>query len=116
MRLRIVCPDGPGIVAAVSTWLFERGANITDSAQHSTGPIHGTFFMRMEFFMEQLARARTELEESFDRDIGSRFGMEWRFSYGDDRKRLAILASAADHCVLDLLWRWRRDAPRSPAP
>jgi len=63
----------------------------------------------MEFFMEQLARARTELEESFDRDIGSRFGMEWRFSYGDDRKRLAILASAADHCVLDLLWRWRRD-------
>src|SRR5581483_7371959 len=37
-RLLVVCPDRPGIVAAVSTFLFERGANITDSAQHSTDP------------------------------------------------------------------------------
>jgi formyltetrahydrofolate deformylase len=108
-RLLIVCADRPGIVAAVSSWLFERGANITDSAQHSTDPEGGTFFMRMEFFLEQLGQVRAELEQSFEREVASRFGMEWRVSYGDDRKRLAILVSAEDHCLLDLLWRWRRD-------
>ena len=108
-RLRIVCPDGPGIVAAVSRWLFEHGANITDSAQHSTDPAGGTFFMRMEFVLDQLAQVRGELEGAFEREIASRFGMEWRFSYPSERKRVAILLSASDHCALDLLWRWRRD-------
>src|SRR5580693_9007088 len=44
-RLLIACPDGPGIVAAVSRFLFEQGANIVSSDQHSTGPQHGSFFM-----------------------------------------------------------------------
>ena len=37
-RLLISCPDGPGIVAAVSDFLFRRGANIIHSSQHSTAP------------------------------------------------------------------------------
>ncbi len=48
-RLLIDCPDGPGIVAAVSGFLAEHGANIVESAQHSTDPEGGHFFMRMEF-------------------------------------------------------------------
>ncbi len=108
-RLVIVCPDRPGIVAAVSGWLFERGANVTDSAQHSTDPEGGTFFMRMEFFLDRLDDLRDELEQSFARDVAARFGMEWRLSYGADRGRVAILVSAEDHCLLDLLWRGRRD-------
>src|ERR1700722_19328806 len=107
-RLLIVCPDQPGIVAAVSGWLFEQGANITDSAQHSTDPEGGTFFMRMEFVLDRLGEARSELQRQFEHDVASRFGMQWRLSYATDRPRVAILASKQDHCVLDLLWRWRR--------
>ena len=48
-RLLIACPDRPGIVAAVTGFLFQHGANITDLDQHSTDPTGGGFFMRLEF-------------------------------------------------------------------
>jgi len=107
-RLLIVCPDRPGIVAAVSSWLYERGANITHSAQHTTDPAGGTFFMRMEFVLEGAAEARDELEQAFEDSVGARFDMRSRFSFAADRKRLAILVSTQDHCLVDLIWRWRR--------
>jgi formyltetrahydrofolate deformylase len=107
-RLLVVCPDQPGIVAAVSTFLFERGVNILDSAQHSTDPKGGTFLMRMEFDLDVAPDGRAELESAFVDRVAKRFGMEWRISYGE-RKRIAILVSREDHCLLDLLWRWRRD-------
>jgi formyltetrahydrofolate deformylase len=107
-RLVIVCPDRPGIVAAVSGWLFERGANITDSAQHSTDPEDGTFFMRMEFVLERAGGSRAELAQAFAHDVAARFGMDRRLSYVADPKRVAILVSREDHCLLDLLWRARR--------
>jgi formyltetrahydrofolate deformylase len=102
-RLLIVCPDGPGIVAATSTFLYEQGANILDSAQHSTDPTGGTFFMRMEFELESLAG----FEVAFEHRVARRFDMTWRLS--SSRKRVAILVSRYEHCVLDLLWRWRRN-------
>jgi formyltetrahydrofolate deformylase len=104
-RLLIACKDRPGIVAAVSRFLFEHGANITDSAQHSTDPQGGQFFMRMEF---ELAEPSEGLGEAFDRAVGEPFGMDWSLGYADERKRMAILASREDHCLLDLLWRLRR--------
>jgi formyltetrahydrofolate deformylase len=106
-RLLIVCPDGPGIVAATSTFLYEQGANIVDSAQHSTDPTGGTFFMRMEF--DGLDKAQAEFERAFEETVAQRFGMTWRISYSTERKRVAILVSRYEHCVLDLLWRWRRN-------
>src|SRR5260370_34749945 len=55
-RLVITCPDRPGIVAAVSEFLFEAGANITESQQYSTDPFGGTFFLRVEFHLGGLDR------------------------------------------------------------
>jgi formyltetrahydrofolate deformylase len=108
-RLLISCPDGPGIVAAVSRHLFELGANIVASDQYSTHPEHGTFFMRTAFYLPALERAagRTEFEEHFS-GLAVRFGMEWRVAYAHDRKRVALMASREDHCLMDLLWRQRR--------
>jgi len=63
-RLLISCPDGPGIVAAVSRFLFERGANIVSSDQHSTDPEHGTFFMRTAFFLPALEQDARDFEPS----------------------------------------------------
>jgi formyltetrahydrofolate deformylase len=107
-RLLISCPDRPGIVAAVSSFLFEHGANIVSSDQHSTDPEGGRFFMRMEFSTAEMDLDRDQLEAAFKQDVADRFEMRWRMSHPGDRKRMAILVSRYEHCVLDLLWRWRR--------
>ena len=107
IRLLIACADRPGLVSAVSTFLYEHGANIVDSAQHSTDPEGGTFFMRMEFRLDRFD-AQHDLEVAFDNDVGRRFNMDARFTSAQ-KKRMAILVSREDHCLLDLLWRWRRD-------
>jgi formyltetrahydrofolate deformylase len=105
VRLLVSCPDTRGIVAAVSEFLFGRGANLVTSDQHSTDIADGRFFLRIEF---TVAAERGELESGFGRDVAQRFGMDWRFEYPADRKRVALFASREDHCLLDLLWRWRR--------
>jgi formyltetrahydrofolate deformylase len=106
-RLLISCPDRPGIVAAVSRFLFEQGANILEADQHSTDPAGGMFFMRMAFHVEGLDSGRAELEQAFAAQVAEPFAMEWSIHYAADRKRVAILVSREDHCLLDLLWRWR---------
>jgi formyltetrahydrofolate deformylase len=107
-RLLISCPDRPGIVAAVSSFLFRHGANIVSSDQHSTDPEGGRFFMRMEFSTAEMELERDRLETAFSDEVAEPFAMDWRMSHPGDRKRVAILVSRYEHCVLDLLWRWRR--------
>ena len=107
-RLLVSCPDRHGIVAAVSGFLSDHDANILSSDQHSTDPEGGTFFMRMEFHLEGLPARRDQLERAFEEQVARTLDMEWRFAYRDRRKRTAVLASRDDHCLLDLLWRWRR--------
>jgi formyltetrahydrofolate deformylase len=107
-RLLIDCPDRPGIVAAVSGFLFAHGANIVSSDQHSTDPKGGRFFMRMEFTTSAMDLDRESLGPEFAREVGERFDMEWWLAFGDTPKRMAILVSRSEHCLLDLLWRHRR--------
>ena len=106
-RLLISCPDGPGIVAAVSRFLFEQGANIVSSDQYSTDPEHGSFFMRSAFFLPAIEQDRASFEKAFG-TLAERFAMQWRIAYARDRRRVALMASREDHCLLDLLWRNRR--------
>ncbi len=106
-RLLISCPDRPGIVAAVSRFLFEHGANILDADQHSTDPAGGMFFMRMAFHLDGLDVGRAELERTFAAQVAEPFAMEWSVAYAAERKRVALLVSREDHCLLDLLWRRR---------
>ena len=107
-RLLVSCPDQPGIVAAVSGFLFRHGINIISSDQHSTDPEGGRFFMRMEFSVAGLDIDIGELEAAFRDEVAEPFGMQWLMSPPGERKRIAILASRYEHCLLDLLWRWRR--------
>jgi formyltetrahydrofolate deformylase len=106
MRLLVSCPDRPGIVATVSRALFDAGANIVSSHQYSTDPTDGAFFLRMEF---TLAPERREgLTERLGL-VADRFDMTWRLWDASTRKRVAILVSRYDHCLVDLLYRWQRD-------
>jgi len=101
----VTCPDGPGIVAAVSEFLFRHGANILQSDQYSTDPAGGVFFMRMVFGLD--APLGAGVAEDFGADVAERFGMDWRLTDASERKRVAIMVSREDHCLVDLLWRWR---------
>jgi formyltetrahydrofolate deformylase len=107
-RLLIDCADRPGIVAAVSGFLFERGANIVSSHQYSSDPTGGRFYLRTEFFLEGLAEGCERFQRDFHAEVAQRFEMEWEIRYWGERRRIAILVSRYDHCLTDLLWRLRR--------
>jgi formyltetrahydrofolate deformylase len=106
-RLLVQCPDRPGIVAAVSDFLFRRGANIVQADQYSTGGEQPRFFLRLEFELAGLDAPPAEIVGTFGAEVAPRFQMQWHVSYSAVRPRVAILASKAAHCLLDLLWRWR---------
>lgn len=107
-RLLISCPDRPGIVSAVSSFLYSHGVNITELAQHSTDPEGGDFFMRLEFQTPHMDVSAPVLEQSFQDVVGSRFDMDWRIHHASPRKKTAILVSKFDHALLELLWLWKR--------
>jgi formyltetrahydrofolate deformylase len=103
-RLLLACPDRPGLIARVSGFLAESGLNIVDVDQHSSA--EGRFFMRMVF--DHVPDGEREgLERRFAREIGEPFEMEFEFDDTARRKRVAIMVSREDHCLSDLLWRWR---------
>jgi formyltetrahydrofolate deformylase len=106
-RLLISCADRPGIVAAVAGFLAERSANIVALDQHSTGGPDGEFFMRLEFDPQAGDLDEAAFGRAFA-SVADRFGMDWRIAYSGHRKRVAVLVSRYDHCLVDLLWRWRR--------
>ena len=106
MRLLVSCADRPGIVAAVSQFLFDYGANIVRSDQYSTDPEGGTFFMRVEFTLAP--ERRGGLGERFGLAVAEPFRMTWRIWDSVERKRIVVMVSRYDHCLYDLLWRWRR--------
>jgi formyltetrahydrofolate deformylase len=102
-RLLITCPDRPGIVAAVSRFLYDSGANIVESQQYSTNPFGGTFFMLVQFHLPGLASRLDDLGEKFAQ-LSDHFSMRWNLTLAGKRKRIAIFVSKADHALLELLW------------
>ena len=105
-RLLIKCPDKPGIVAAVSAYLFGKGANIVESSQYSSDPNEGIFFLRMEFELDGLEDRKEDLEASFV-PVAKDFGMEYSFRYVSKLKKTAIFVSKEPHCLLELLWEYQ---------
>jgi formyltetrahydrofolate deformylase len=106
--LLVQCPDRPGIVAAISSFLFRHGANITDFDQHTSDEGAGVYFTRLEFQLGKLDLPLEDLKSAFDLDVARPFAMDWRLSLSSHRKRVAILVSRHDHALLELLWTWRR--------
>jgi len=107
-RLLIGCADRPGIVAAVSRFLFEQGANIVSSHQYSSDPSGGRFFLRTEFFLDDLEESREGFKDRFQQEVAAGFEMDWEIRWWGERRRVAIMVSRHDHCLVDLLWRSRR--------
>ena len=107
-RLLLRCADRPGLVAAVSSFLAAAGANIVSLDQHATAQSGGTFMQRTIFHLPGLTAARDGLQRDFAEQVASRFDMDFRLTEAAKPKRVAVMASKEDHCLLDLLWRNRR--------
>jgi formyltetrahydrofolate deformylase len=107
-RLLLRCHDRPGLIAAVSAFLTQAGANIISLDQHSTAPEDGTFLQRAIFHLPGLSAAIDGLERDFAGTVAGKFAIDYRITEAAKPKRVAIMASKEDHCLLDLLWRNRR--------
>jgi formyltetrahydrofolate deformylase len=100
--------DRPGIIAAVSALIARNGGNIVAFDQYSDDPRGGAYFQRVVFHRPDLATALPEIEGDLARTLGDGFDLEWTVTDQSVPKRMAILSSKQDHCLLDLLWRHRR--------
>ncbi|MDQ2994242.1 MAG: formyltetrahydrofolate deformylase [Pseudomonadota bacterium] len=103
--LTISCPDQIGIVAAVTTFIAQQKGMIVQSHQHGE-PTTNTFFMRVVIDADNLEITEAKFNELFQ-PIAEPFNMEWKFEDTNIKKRVAILASKQNHCLVDLLHRWQ---------
>src|SRR5882762_1667632 len=104
-QLTLSCDNRPGIVAAVSTALFESGADITE-AQQFDDMASGRFFMRVAFHLTESTRRIDALLDRF-LSVATRFGMRWKMHRRAIKQRVLILASRQSHCLMDLLYQTR---------
>ena len=100
-------PDQPGLVAAVTALVTRNEGNIVSLDQYSDNPAGGAFFQRVVFHRKDLAAAIPDIEADIARTLEP-YGVEWKLTDQSIPKRMAILASTSDHCLLELLWRHRR--------
>jgi formyltetrahydrofolate deformylase len=106
-RLVLACPNRPAILAAVISRLTAVGANIITFDQFSTAPEGGRVYLRAEFLLNELPDRLDDVRSRME-EIAEDFDMHWRLEPATTRKRVAIFVSRYEHCLLDLLWRWRR--------
>jgi formyltetrahydrofolate deformylase len=103
--LTLSCPDRPGIVSAVSTFLAQNGQNILDAQQFDDVETK-KFFMRVVFTAADLAVELSALQTGFAA-IAQRFAMAWQMRDRAAKRRVMLLTSKSDHCLVDILYRWR---------
>jgi len=105
--LTLACPDRPGITARVTGFLFARGCNITDAQQFNDRAENGgedRFFMRVVFDPDGTPAETLRAEFAA---LAGEFAMEWQLAAQDRPRRTIIMVSKFDHCLVDLVYRWR---------
>ena len=103
--LTFSCPNKPGIVAGVSTFLFEKGCNILEAQQFDDTETN-RFFMRVVFNVVASEASLSEIREGFTA-VAEGFALNWTLRPKAEKRRVLLLASKFDHCLADLLYRWR---------
>ncbi len=103
--LLINCPDRKGIVAEVAQFLYKHNANILHADEHQDTQ-RGIFFLRTEWELADFALDEKAFTEAFS-PLAQKFNMEWDIFYTKTKKRVAIFVSREDHCLEDLLYRYK---------
>jgi formyltetrahydrofolate deformylase len=104
--LTLSCPNKPGIVAGVSAYLFGESCNILDAQQYDDTQSN-VFFMRVVFNL--VGETPFEKISAGFADLAKTFNMKWTMRGVAQKKRVMVLVSKFDHCLADLLYRWRID-------
>jgi len=112
--LLLSCRDQKGLVAAVADFIFGNNGSIIHADQH-TDQEEGIFLQRVEWELADFAIPRDGIAEAF-RPIAERFGMTWSLHFSDYVPRIAIFVSKLEHCLYDLLVRWRMGEWRAEIP
>lgn len=100
-------PDRSGLVAPIAALVARNGGNVVSLDQYSSNPEGGDFFQRVVFHRTGLRAALPEIEADLEATLAP-LALTWRLTDQSIPKRMAILASTSDHCLLELLWRHRR--------
>jgi formyltetrahydrofolate deformylase len=115
--LLIDCPDQRGLVARVSSLLYQQGANILHADQHRDEAL-GLFFMRVEWTLDSTDESRFDLDrfELAFAPLATQLEMHWTLTSSAHRTRVALFCSQTLHCMVDLLHRWRSGELRCDIP
>lgn len=113
--LLVHCRDQPGIVVAITDFIFNNGGNILNLDQHVDSEQH-MFFMRVEWDLQKFSIDRKRIGEKFVASVGTRFGMQWQLHFSNEKPRMALFVSKLPHCYYDILSRqeageWQVDIP-----
>ncbi len=101
--LLLQCPDRKGVVAAVTTFLYERGGNIVHADEHQDQQVK-QYFLRLEWDLTDLSCSLARFTDDFA-SLAREFGMAWNVTRSSARPNVAIFVSKSGHCLADLLFR-----------
>ena len=105
LRLLIICPDNTGVIARVSGFIASLGGSVNEASQYSD-PVSGMFFMRYVIEGGTLPFGAEGLREAFG-PTAAEFNMQWRVTDTAHKNRVVLLVSKLEHCLTDLLYRWK---------
>jgi len=111
---KIVCPDRPGLVSLLTSWISNYGGNIKHS-DHHTDQDAGLFLSRIEWNSKNPSFNRDEIYSEFEKiaaDVNGKFNV----NYSDEIPNVAIFVSKQNHCLIDLLWRVRNGELKMKVP
>ena len=112
--LLITCPDTKGIVAAIADFLYQHNANILHADQHQDAE-NSLFLMRVEWDLKDFSLDEASFAEAFQ-DIATTYKMTWELKLSKDKLRMAIMVSQYDHCLADLLHRYKNNELQCEIP
>ena len=112
--LRIVCPDRPGLVSTITSWISNYGGNIKHS-DHHTDQDAGLFLSRIEWSANNFPLNKIEINNHLEK-IMSNINGKYYINYSDELPKVAIFVSKQNHCLIDLLWRVRNGELKMKVP
>ncbi len=112
--LRTVCPDQPGLVYQLTSWISNYGGNIKHS-DHHTDQDAELFLSRIEWNINSFPINKFEIYDGFQQ-IANKINANFTINYSDEIPNVAIFVSKQNHCLIDLLWRVRNGELKMKVP
>ena len=112
--LLITCPDTKGIVAAIADFLYQHNANILHADQHQDAE-NSLFLMRVEWDLKDFSLDEASFAGAFQ-GIAKTYKMAWELKFSKDKPLMAIMVSQYDHCLADLLHRYKNNELQCEIP